>query len=229
MGKCHVLQDDAAELQLECKHFDPEYWKDKPGYQPVEGGRGGSIKCCIGDSDAILRLYYRGGMIRKFLSDQYFWLGKMRTRPWQEWRILNRARSAGLPVPEAIAVCAIKSGLWYRAAILTRYLENTETLASRLKSAVLESKNWLQLGVLIKRMHAEGIRHADLNASNILIDKQNQFFLIDFDKARIMQRIDDWQWQPLYRLQRSLDKFDRKQAINFRADDWQSLMDGYQL
>jgi 3-deoxy-D-manno-octulosonic acid kinase len=77
-------------------------------------------------------------------------------------------------------------------------------------------------------MHAEGIRHADLTSDNVLIDSQNRFYLIDFDQARVMNQIDDWQWQPLYRFQRSIDKRNRKLNLNYGEDDWQLLMDGYQ-
>jgi 3-deoxy-D-manno-octulosonic acid kinase len=77
-------------------------------------------------------------------------------------------------------------------------------------------------------MHAAGIRHADLTSDNILIDSQDRFYLIDFDMARVMNRIDDWQWRPLYRFQRSMEKRDRKQKLHFDDDDWQELMDGYQ-
>ena len=150
------------------------------------------------------------------------------TRPWREWHILQRALKAGLPVPEPMAACACRSGLWYRAALITVYLEDTEMLTQRLQREKLSPGSWHQLGLLIKRMHAEGIRHADLTSDNVLIDSQNSFYLIDFDQARIMNQIDDWQWQPLYRFQRSIDKRNRKQILNYDEHDWQLLMDGYQ-
>jgi 3-deoxy-D-manno-octulosonic acid kinase len=201
---------------------------DKPGFHKIEGGRGGSVKISLDGIEVILRPYYRGGMVKRLVADQYLWTGKTRTRPWQEWMIMQRARAAGLAVPEPIAACALKSGLCYRAAIMTRFVDDTETLASRLAEAVLETDRWYQLGLLIKRMQLEGIRHADLNASNILVDKQDQFYIIDFDKARVVTHLDDWQWQPLYRLQRSLEKFDRNDPLNYHPNDWQALMDGYQ-
>ena len=77
-------------------------------------------------------------------------------------------------------------------------------------------------------MHVAGIRHADLTSDNILIDSQDQFYLIDFDMARVMNHIDDWQWRPLYRLQRSIEKRDRNRKLYFEEDNWQELMDGYQ-
>ena len=101
-------------------------------------------------------------------------------------------------------------------------------LTQRLRREKLSADGWFQLGLLIKRMHAAGIRHADLTSDNILMDSRDQFYLVDFDKARVMNQIDDWQWQPLYRFQRSMNKRHRQQALNFDEDDWQLLMDGYQ-
>jgi len=52
--------------------------------------------------------------------------------------------------------------------------------------------------------------------------------LIDFDQAQMMKDLGDWQWKPLYRLQRSLDKINRTSSLHYGDDDWQALMDGYQ-
>lgn len=227
-ANCYIQQREDNLPQLECKHFDPKYWEDKPGFQIVEGGRGGSVSICIGETRVILRHYYRGGMVKKLISDQYLWTGKTRTRSWQEWMILQRARAAGLPVPVPVAACVMKTGLSYRAAIMTRFLDDTQTLAACLADSSLEENSWHQLGLVIKKMQLQGIKHADLNASNILVDKKNQFYIIDFDKARVRNRLGDWQWQPLYRLQRSLEKFNRSKPLNYDTDDWQALMDGYQ-
>jgi len=227
-ANCYIQQHESVAQQLECRHFDPQYWVDKPGYHRIDGGRGGSIRISLGGVSVILRPYYRGGMVKKLVTEKYLWTGKTRTRPWREWKIMERALAANLPVPEPMAACALKSGLSYRAAIMTRFLDDTQTLATRLADSILEAERWNQLGLLIKRMQLEGIRHADLNASNILVDKQDQFYIIDFDKARIIKNLDDWQWQPLYRLQRSLEKYDRSLRLNYHLDDWQALMDGYQ-
>ncbi len=43
-----------------------------------------------------------------------------------------------------------------------------------------------------------------------------------------MNQIDDWQWLPLYRLQRSIAKQERKKSLRYGEGDWQALMDGYQ-
>ena len=228
-SKCFILQSRGSAREFTDEMFTADYWQHQPGYQVISaGGRGGSCLIEIDGREAVLRRYLRGGMVGKMLSDQYLWLGRTLTRPWREWKILQRARKADLPVPEPIAACACRSGLVYRAALITAYLVDTEMLTQRLQRENLGTENWYQLGLLIKRLHAQGIRHADLNSDNILIDSRNRFFVIDFDRARIMNQIDDWQWQPLFRLQRSIEKRNRNLNLDYSDDDWQALMDGYQ-
>jgi len=227
-SNCIVLQQQDDDTQLSADQFDSEHWKSLPGSELFASKRGVSVKFSLRGREVILRHYYRGGFVRKLITDQYLWLGKTMSRPWLEWSILERAFKAGLPVPKPVAACICRSGIWYRAAIIMTYLENTEILAARLGTRKLRRKSWYQLGLLIKRMHAEGIHHADLNASNILVDSHDKFYLIDFDKARVMNHLADWQWRPLFRLQRSLDKFNREQRIHYGDEDWQALMDGYQ-
>jgi 3-deoxy-D-manno-octulosonic acid kinase len=227
-ANCYFLQQRDDARQLIAEQFEAGYWQQKPGYEVISSGRGGSIRIEMDGRAAILRRYHRGGAVGKLLSDQYLWMGKPLSRPWREWKILERARRAGLPVPEPIAASICRSGLWYRAVLITAFLQDTETLTQRLRRTELNPGSWHRIGLLIKRMHAAGIRHADLTSDNILIDSQDRFYLVDFDMARVMNRIDDWQWRPLYRFQRSIEKRDRNQKLHFDDDDWQALMDGYQ-
>ena len=228
IANCYILQhkDDAPEMRPE--QFDISHWQQRPGYEVISSGRGGSVRIELDGRAAILRRYHRGGVVGKFLNDQYLWMGKTLSRPWREWKILQRAQGAGLPVPEPIAASICRSGLCYRASLITAFLNETETLTHRLQQTALKPGYWHAIGILIKRMHVAGIRHADLTSDNILIDSQDQFYLIDFDMARVMNHIDDWQWRPLYRLQRSIEKRDRNRKLYFEEDNWQELMDGYQ-
>ena len=222
------MHDENAIENPQTFHFDLSYWQGKPGYSKIEGGRGGSAKIEIDGQTILLRQYYRGGLVAKLFTDEYLWLGRNKTRAVKEWLILRQAREAGLPVPQALAVCVRRSGLIYRAAIMTEYFADTETLAAHLSHSRLSNEAWGRLGKLLNQLHSLLFRHADLNANNILIDSQLQFYLIDFDQAKIMRRIGDWQWSPLYRLQRSLDKIDRQKGLNFEPNNWQAMMDGYE-
>lgn len=227
-SRCHVRQRPDAAETLRAEHFDIEYWRDRPGFAAIAGGRGGSVRIALADGDAVLRRYYRGGWASRLLDDRYLWLGKQRTRPWREWDVLELALASGLPVPRPLGACVCRHGPWYRAALITAYLDDTETLTQRLERQALPRKDWRRLGALIKQMQALGIRHADLTSDNVLIDSRQRFFLIDFDKARMMPRLYDWQWGPLYRFQRSILKRQQARDLAFGDDDWQALMDGYE-
>jgi 3-deoxy-D-manno-octulosonic acid kinase len=227
-SNCYIRQRQDIEFQFLDKHFDASYWQHDASFQMTIGGRGGSSLIEVAGTRAVLRRYHRGGLVGRLISDQYLWLGKTLSRPWREWNILQRARGAGLPVPEPVAACACRTGPWYRAALITVYLEDTEMLTQRLEREKLSADTWYRLGLLFKRMHSEGIRHADLTSDNVLIDSLDRLYLVDFDQARIMNRIDDWQWKPLYRFQRSMNKRHRNRALSYGDDDWQTLMDGYQ-
>ncbi len=225
---CHIRQQADIDWQFSEAHFELDFWRERPGFEPTAGGRGASAIIELDGRRMLLRCYRRGGAMRNLLGDRYLWLGLSLSRPWREWDMLLRARDAGLPVPEPVAACTRRTGLWYRAALITGFLEGTEMLTERLRRKQLPQDSWHSLGALIKRMHAAGIRHADLNSDNVLLDSQDRFYLVDFDKARVMRRLDDWQWQPLYRFQRSINKRNRARALHFDGEDWQAFMDGYQ-
>lgn len=225
---CRVRQQADLQWQFRAEHFSAGFWQQQPGFAATLGGRGGSCLIEIDGRKAVLRRYHRGGVVGNLFSDQYLWLGQAQTRPWREWEILERARVAGLPAPQPIAACTCRSLLWYRAVLITAYLEGTEMMTERLRRERLPGHSWHLLGTLIKRMHVAGIRHADLTSDNILMDADDRFYLVDFDKARMMPRLEDWQWQPLYRFQRGLNKRHRQQALHFGEEDWQAFMDGYE-
>ncbi len=225
---CHILHDEDVVGKLERKHFDLAYWQAKVESESVIAGRGGSIKIDLDGSPAILRQYLRGGMFTQVSTDRYLWLGRGRTRAWREWSMLKLALEAGMPVPTPLGVCVCRDGLLYRAAIITAYIKNSETLAERIAHSELSPKSWHRLGLLLKQFQHHCFRHADLNANNLLVDQQGEFYIIDFDKARVMKNLDNWQWSPLLRLQRSLEKINRQQKLHYRLADWQALIDGYQ-
>ena len=226
--KSYILQDDDFTGKLESQHFDPAYWGEQSSTSAVFGGRGGSIKININGQRAILRRYLRGGMAARLSTDRYLWPGKTRTRPWREWAILKLAIKAGMPVPRPLGACVWRSGLLYRAAIITAWIENSETLAQRLLHRPLQKESWYVLGLLLRQFQEHGFRHADLNANNLMINHREKFFIIDFDKAVEMKSLQNWQWIPLRRLQRSLEKIDRQNQLHYRPSDWQALIDGYQ-
>ncbi len=80
---------------------------------------------------------------------------------------------------------------------------------------------------MIRKMHDLQVCHTDLNAHNILLDMDQQVWLIDFDKC-YQQQGESWKKDNLARLERSFIKEVKKRNIQWQAQDWKALCDGYQ-
>jgi len=227
-----IKQQDKINYRFQERDFDLAYWHSYGDTEVLSGGRGASQKIQLLGEQLVLRRYLRGGLIAKVLYDQYLWLGLENSRPYQEQRVSQYALKRNLPVAKVVAFCVKRTGLFYRAVIITLYIPNQGTLASFLSDKPLDNNSWSELGRLIRKFHRAGIFHADLNANNILIDLQNSFHVIDFDKAKIKTAPGRWQKANLERLLRSLRKIQNKrmhleQNSYFTMDNWQSFLEGY--
>jgi len=130
-------------------------------------------------------------------------------------------------VPVPVAARYVRSGLAYRADLITTEIPDARTLADRMTGAVLPSMVWKDLGRVIARLHHRGVHHVDLNAHNVLVGAGNEVHVIDFDRARVRAN-GPWQARVLSRLRRSLEKIKRQRAdVRFGNAEWQSLLDGY--
>ena len=205
--------------------FEPAAW---PRRGPLaEAGRGNTVFVGDDTGDYALRHYRRGGAVARVLGDRYLAAGAARSRSLREWHLLRHMRAAGLPVPQPVAARYQRSGLWYRADLLTRVVPASRTLVERLCSGPLAEPEWAALGRVIQRFHAAGICHADLNAHNILCDAEGAWHLIDFDRGT-RRPAGRWRDANLARLQRSLAKeAARVDGLHWRPSDWPALIAGY--
>ena len=73
-----------------------------------------------------------------------------------------------------------------------------------------------EVGAAIGRFHGAGICHADLNANNILVDRDGGVWLVDFDRAR-HRAPGGWRNSRLRRLKRSLEKLGLHDRKGFRT------------
>ena len=178
----------------------------------------------------VLKRYHRGGLIGKLIKKTYPVHSRERSRMWQEFRLLAALRDLSLPVPEPVAARYRRnSPLTCQGELITARINGAETLLDSLRRQSLERSLWRQIGGTIARFHHHNVYHADLNATNILIDDQQQVFLIDFDKGRIRQvSSGNWKVDNLKRLRRSLDKLKGLHPqMHFSEADWQLLLEGY--
>ena len=180
------------------------------------GGRGSVTFLRVGDRELVRRRYLRGGLVARLAHDGYLWLGESRTRPFRELRLLGRLVDLGLPVPPPVAARFRRHGLVYRGELITARLPAATSLASRWLAGDMSAADWSAAGHCIRRFHDAGVRHADLNAHNVMLDGSGNVWLLDFDRGRIV-RPGPWRERVLARLARSLAKI---AAAAGRGEEW---------
>ncbi|MFQ5543205.1 MAG: 3-deoxy-D-manno-octulosonic acid kinase [Nitrospiria bacterium] len=228
VGHHHILYDRSIIENPTPSLFDPQDWKRRGKTLGVAKGRGTTYFVVDHDRKYALRHYRRGGMIASLITDRYLWLGLSRSRAWQEWSLLNQMYSEGLPVPQPVAACVVREGCVYRADLMTLVLSDCCSLAEKLVSAPLTRVVWSTIGRCIRRFHLAGINHADLNARNILLNKNDKVFLIDFDKSARRTKKGKWQEVNLSRLRRSLNKLSKAGLFSpVPEENWKTLLEAY--
>ena len=184
--------------------FEPTYWAAH-GASQVAGGRGKVLFIDGAECHWVLRHYRRGGLVGKIIADRYLWSGAERTRAFREWGLLAQLYAQGLPVPQPVAAHYQRQGFSYRADLITVAIQQARTLTQRLETEALSETVWCQIGEVIARFHAAGVKHADLNAHNIVFDARQTVYLLDFDRGQVRDVNPVWIEAVLQRLLRSLN------------------------
>ncbi len=224
----YILYDEGLIANSADLAFEAGEWAARSAIIGFAEGRGTTFFVQHEGRDFVLRHYLRGGLIARLSADHYVWAGRERSRAFREWRLLAQMRGMGLPVPQPAAAQVVRKGPLYTADLMTVRIPETTTLAEILTRDPLEEGHWIALGNLLRRFHARGVYHADLNANNILLDRGGRFHLIDFDRGRLRRPARGWQEANLARLHRSLEKLQRQAPeFHFTADDWNRLVSGY--
>lgn len=222
-----ILYDASRAGNVTAAWFDPNYWRERNELDGEARGRGTVHFIQTGDKAYVLRHYRRGGLVARFVRDEYLWRGEAETRSFKEWQLLYHLRRAGLPVPTPIAARYRRNGTTYTADIITERLLDSESLASRLVRSGIPILGWITIGRYIRMFHNLGVCHADLNAHNILLVADDLVYLVDFDRGRLMKP-GLWCDANLVRLRRSLEKITYKlPPEHFSEADWHGLLDGY--
>jgi 3-deoxy-D-manno-octulosonic acid kinase len=205
-----------------------DYWLQEKAITGTAQGRGTTYFVKHLTDEWVLRHYYRGGLIGKIINDSYLFTGFENTRAAQEFKLLKTLSALKLPAPKPIAYRIKKSGLTYQADILTGRITDAQDLVAILSTDSASDQIWRKIGRCIKSFHQQGIYHHDLNAHNILIDKDERVWLIDFDQGEQRQPNQKWQQANLDRLLRSFNKEKSKlPEFHWQANDWQFLLEGY--
>lgn len=226
-AEVHLLFDRTVTPGITADHFEPGWLQAQQRIVGTAKGRGTVHFFREGPAVWVLRRYLRGGWAGRFNREAYLWWGIERTRPWREWHLLAELIAKGLPVPRPIAARVTRSGWCYRGDLITERLEGTTPLGEFLASGPLAGEEWTKVGTLLARFHACGVRHDDINVSNLLRDERGAYHLIDFDKAEIVPA-GAWQERNLARFRRSIEKLRRRNpGVWFTDADWMAVREGY--
>ena len=229
--KCWIIANESYKSEINSEWFNDKYWSNQGRLLGASSGRGSAWMIKPFDEKMMLRHYYRGGIPARFNRDKYLWTGLMKTRSFSEYKLLEKMSQLGLPVPKPIAAQVCRTGLFYQANILIKYIIHQHTFAAVLNlnadNTQSSVKIWQRVGATIATFHNHGINHADLNANNILIDGE-KVYLIDFDHSKQCPPRKMWQNANIKRLKRSIDKLSHSDHIEANEKNWQLLLNSYQ-
>ena len=206
--------------------FDIQYWKNRESVIGSATGRGTTWFVDTGALSAALRHYRRGGLFGKLVQDSYWFSGWDKTRSYMEMQLLTDLIEAGVNVPKPIAARAAKAGFTYRADLLSEKIADATDLVDILTTHSISEELYREIGHQIAKMHHIGVNHTDLNIHNILIDKRDRIWIIDFDKCGYGKG-SAWQQSNLERLKRSFFKELNKRQIHWQEEEFDALLAGY--
>ncbi len=173
---------DIADQQL--KQLIRFFNLPKDSINSALGGRTSITVVPLEDIGSVAIKYYRrGGAIRYLIKQRYLKYGK--TRCQIEYELLQKVRSLGINAPEPVAF-AYRGRLFYQCWLVTREIQDHQTLAQISRSNEEQARMAMkavikQVSTLIKNK----ILHVDLHPGNVIVDNQNQVYLLDFDKGGV--------------------------------------------
>ena len=226
LGSKVMLFDPTFFAEPDANLFSRHFWATQNKIIGQAFGRGTTFFFQHQQQEFVLRQYLRGGLVGKVLTNQYLFTGLQRTRAWQEFYLLQLMQQQGLPCPKPVAALVERLGVYYQASIILAKIPNAEDVFTQLLTAPVAQQNWQHIGYTIKRFHQAQIYHHDLNIHNVMLDSDQQAWLIDFDKCS--QRTgEQWKQANLDRLYRSLQKERQRKNIYWQQADWKALLSGY--
>jgi 3-deoxy-D-manno-octulosonic acid kinase len=229
-GANHTLLTPANNpLNITQDWFSPDYWQGKDAIIAEKKGRSSTWFFDYANGVGVLRHYWRGGLIGRLLSDQYFYTGLKNTRIYKEYLLLVELEHRGLNVPKPLAAQIAYRGLIYRGDLITQAIPNAESLLDILKIRAVSDDEIISIGKTIADFHQQGVFHADLNINNIMLDNSGKVYIIDFDRGRLVKPMHTCLKGNIQRLNRSFIKEKgRNSRFYWDSAQWQLLINAYQ-
>ncbi len=148
-------------------------------------GRGRVKLVRFGNEDLFVRQYVHGGLLRGITRDIYL----SEKRAVKELLILSYLREKSFPCPEPY--CVIVKGRFFikKLFLITRHIQGTRSLSVALQEATgLKKARYIYgLAKLLSQVFKAGLYHPDFHFSNVLVNRSDRFFLVDFDRAKLRE------------------------------------------
>ncbi len=209
------------------EYFELNYWQSNNAVLGDAPGRGTTYFVSSESGELALRHYKRGGAMGHIVSDHYLLSSWTVTRPWREWHLLMHLHNSGMPVCVPVAARVKKSGVLYKADLVTKRIMGARSWQEWMIDSELPGDKWVALGKQIRQFHNAGLYHHDLNIRNIMLSEDGKIYLIDFDKSGF-RKDGVWQRGNLSRLLRSIHKVEKNGvSLNFSEASWGQLLQGY--
>ena len=175
----HLTEQQMQRFIRLFKHQPPAVLSVLEGRSPVSFYQIGGI------GSVVIKNYTRGGLIRNLVKRRYLYLGK--TRGQMEYELLQKVKRLGINVPDPIAY-AYHGGLFYLAWLITREIVQPLSLARMSLKDEKHAQGVMKSAVdQISRLIDNDIYHVDLHPGNVVVDREDRVFLVDFDKGYVFR------------------------------------------
>ncbi len=134
----------------------------------------------------VVRHVVHGGIFRHITGDRFWGVN----RSLREIKVSHYLIKNNVLTPEIIAVRHIKTGMFYRIWVISRFVPESRDLLEYLNAYKEDVITMMEkTGTFIRRIHDLGVFHPDLQVKNILVDSYSRLWILDLDKARYMNHL----------------------------------------
>lgn len=148
-----------------------------PGRRPV-------VTAPLGPICAVVKRLFHGGALAPLTGDRFLSPLRFLTN----LRAVDELAAAGIPTPRIVFVAWRRIAGWVRGEIGSELVPGARDASDILFGAEELPPEWPALvddiAGLVRRLHAAGVLHRDLNLRNFLIATDGQVSILDLDKVR---------------------------------------------
>jgi 3-deoxy-D-manno-octulosonic acid kinase len=209
------------------RHATLHAWAAAQAARDVFHGRGEAYGVQLGPVRAVVRHARRGGLLAPLLGDLY----AGRPRFPHEMAMAERLAGEGIATPAVLAGVAYRAGPLHRADVATERVDGTDLAAVLFGDAPPAGEDRAEVfratGRLVRRLHAAGFVHPDLQLRNVLVTAPpRRAVLIDVDTVREAGDAASRRAN-LLRFYRSWSKWDRARGPRLTGHDREAFEAGY--